>query len=133
MCGLRRRRAGRFSARIDEVPEKLRIRLQHHARVAVAEAGLIRLHRTIEGKEIGVAGERVGEDAVARGVTLTAGLLGFRLRFRQQHGHVAIGARADFLAALRTLGAELGRLALPLRLHALIHGLTVLIGQIGTA
>ena len=41
--------------------------------------------------------------------------------------------RADFLRLLAALGAELGGLALPLGLHALIDRLAVLLRQIGAA
>ena len=49
------------------------------------------------------------------------------------HGHVAVGRGADFLRALRALGAELGRLALTLGLHALVDRLAVLLRQVGAA
>ena len=56
-----------------------------------------------------------------------------RIGFGQQHGHVAIGLGADLLALLAALGAEFGRLALPLGLHALIDRLAVLSRQVGAA
>src|SRR6478609_2681967 len=56
--GSRRRcrcpRAGllaRLARRVDEVAEELRVRLQHHARIVVAHAVLISLHRTVEAEE----------------------------------------------------------------------------------
>ena len=66
-------------------------------------------------------------------VALAADRVGLGLRLGDQHGHVAVGARADFLRALRAVGAELGRLALTLGLHALIDRLAVLLRQIGAA
>ncbi len=60
-------------------------------------------------------------------------LLALRGRLGDENRDVAVGARADFLRALRALGAELRRLALAFGLHALIHRLAVLLRQIGAA
>ena len=59
--------------------------------------------------------------------------LGLLIGFGDQHRDVAIGLGADFLALLAALGAELGRFALPLGLHALIDRLAVLLRQIDAA
>src|SRR5262249_61409787 len=96
------------------------------------------LHTLLRGLNGAIEGEKarapaaigVGEDAVALGVTLAANAFGRRSRIGKQHGHVAIGLGTNLLRALTALGAELRRLALPLRLHPLIDGEAVLLGQI---
>src|SRR5690606_6112589 len=89
-------------------------------------------HGSVEGEEIGILVVGLRKNPVALGVALTADLLALGIGFGEQHRDVAIGARADFLGALRALGAELGGFALALGLHPLIHRLAVLLGQIGT-
>ena len=56
------------------------------------------LHGAVEGEEIRILAVGVGKDAVALGVALAADLLGLRIGFRHQHGHVAVGLGADLLA-----------------------------------
>src|SRR5262249_30536655 len=116
---------------IAEILEEIGIRPQHQPGVAGAQSRLIGLHGTIEGKEIRVLRKGFGEDAVALGVALAAYLLGERLCLGDQHGNVAVGLGADFLALLTALSADRRSLALPLGLHALIDGLAVLLRQIG--
>src|SRR5262245_26954798 len=105
---LRRRRGPVLAGWIGEETEEVGIRPQHHAGVAVPEALLIRLHRAIEGEEVRILAERLGEDAVAFGIALAADLLALGLRIRQKHRHVAVGASLNLLLALGAVGAELG-------------------------
>jgi CBS domain-containing protein len=50
--------------------EEFRIRLQHHAGVVRLQACLIGLHGPVEGKEVRILAEGLGEDAVAVGIAL---------------------------------------------------------------
>src|SRR3984957_4813429 len=121
----------RFARRIAEIAEEIRVRPQHQVRVAVLHAAFVGLHRAVEGKEARILAVGLGVDAVALGVALAADLLGLGRGVRQQHRDVAIGPGFDLLALLAALGAELGRFALPLGLHALIDRLAVLLRQGG--
>src|ERR1700686_1219355 len=123
----------RFARRVAEIAEEIRIRPQHQVRVAVLHAAFVSLHRAVESKEPLILAIGLGVDAIALGVALAADLLGLRRGFRQQHGDVAIGPGSDLLGLLAALGAELGRLALPLGLHALIDRLAVLLRQVDAA
>src|SRR5690348_2561457 len=95
---LRRRRAGRgrrgrpaeLALGIQEVSEELRVGLDDEPGIALLEARLIGLHRAVEGEEIRVLAERVGEDAVALGVALAAQLLALRRRLGHDDGRVAV-------------------------------------------
>src|SRR5260370_38382294 len=122
-----------LAARIDEISEEIGVGVEQHARVVVAQPGLIGLHRAVEAEEVAVPAVGVGEDAVALGIALAANLLGPGGCVRDQHGDVAVGLGADFLRALAALGAELRRLALALGLHPLMDLLAVLAGQTGPA
>ena len=97
----------------------------------MAQPGLVSLHRAIKIEKVGVPAEGIGKDLVAPAVPFAPDLLGPRGRIGDQNGDVAVGARAYLLRALRALRAELGRLALPLGLHALIYRLAVLLGKVG--
>src|SRR4029077_1134454 len=134
---LRRGRGCRFRAgprqRRGEVAEEIRIRPKHKPRIAVLQALLVGLHGTVESEEVGIAVIRVGKDAIALAVALTAGLLGLGVGLGEQDGHVAVGPGPDLLALLASLGPELGRFALALSLHALVHRLAVLLRQVGAA
>src|SRR5262245_66376840 len=123
----------RLARGIDEEPEELAVGLQQHARVVVLQARFQRLHRAVEREEIRVAAERLGEDAVALGVALAADLLALGGGLGDQHGDVAVGPRLDLLGALLPLGAEFGCLPLAFGLHPAVHGLAVLLRQVGTA
>src|ERR1700722_20712838 len=123
----------RFARRIAEIAEEIRIRPQHQVRVAVLHAAFVGLHRAIEAKESRILAIGLGIDAIALGVPLATHLLGLGRGVGQQHRDVAIGPGSDLLALLAALGAELGRLALPLGLHALIDRLAVLLRQVDTA
>src|SRR5262245_52316793 len=59
--------AGPIGIGIVEVLEELAVRRQQHAGLAFAalHAGLVGLHRAVEGEEIRIAIVRFGEDAVA--------------------------------------------------------------------
>src|SRR5664279_156925 len=130
--GWRRRRfRARLARRIVEEAEETGVRLEQEPSVGMPEAGFVSLHRAVEREEVGVLVECVGEDLVAGGVALAADLLGLGGGIRHQHGHLAVGARADFLRALGALRAEFRRLALALGLHALIDRLAVLLRQVG--
>src|SRR5581483_4505243 len=134
----RRRRGGRrrapacslLAGGIVEVAEEIRIGFEQEPGVVRLEPCLIGLHRAIEGEEIRIAAESVGEDLVACRVALAAQLLGLGLRIGDHYGDVAVGIGADLLRLLIALGAELGGLALPVGLHALIDGLAVLLGEV---
>ena len=65
-----------LAARIAEIAEEIAIGLEHHAGVVVPQAGLVGLHRAVEGEEVGIVAEGLGEDAVALGIALAADLLG---------------------------------------------------------
>src|SRR5262249_5193882 len=123
----------RFARRVDEIPEELGFGRQQHAGIAVLQPGFERLHGAVEREEIRVAPERVGEDAVALGIALAADLLAPRRGIGDDHGGVAVGPRPDLLGALLPLRAELGRLALAFGLHPAVHGLAVLLRQVGAA
>src|SRR5262245_53183480 len=116
------------AARAVEIPEELAVRRKQHARVGRLYAGLVGLHRTIEAEKVGIAVERIGEDAVALCVAFTSGLLGLAGRFALDDGNLAVGIGADAIAGTGALGAELGRLALALGAHAVEHVLLVLVG-----
>src|SRR3984893_11090996 len=122
----------RFARRIAEIAEEIRIRPQHQVRVAVLHAAFVSLHRAVEAEEPRILTVGLGVDAIALGVALAADRLGLRGYVRQQYGDVTIGPGSDLLGLLAALGAELGRLALPLGLHALIDRLAVLLRQIDT-
>ena len=94
---------------------------------------LVRRHRAIEGEEIRILAIGLGEQPVAFGIADAARLLGGRIGFGDDDGRFAIGLGPDLLRLLAALGAELGGLALPLGLHALIDRLAVLLRQIGAA
>src|ERR1700682_563633 len=128
-----RARWQRFARRIAEKAEEIRIRPQHHMRIAVLHAAFVGLHRAVKGKEPRILAIGLGVDAIALGVTLAADLLGLGGSIRQQHRDVAVGPGSDLLALLAALSAELGGLALPLGLHALIDRLTVLLRQVDAA
>ena len=108
----------RFARRSAEKTEEFRARPDQKARVAGLQRRLIGLHRAIEGEEIRILAESLGEDAVALGVAFALGLVGLALRLGLQHDHVAIGLGGDVLRLLGALGAILGRLARTLGLHA---------------
>src|SRR5207237_2684371 len=119
-----RRRGARGAARlavgIAEVAEEVRVGPEQQPGIVLPQPRLVGLHRAVEGKEVRILAKSLGEDAVAFGVAFAARLLGLGGGFRDQHGHVAVRAGTNLLAALRSLRAELGRLALALGLHALI-------------
>src|SRR5580704_14549627 len=123
----------RLARRIAEIAEEIRIRPQHQMRVAVLHAAFVSLHRAVESKEPLILAIGLGVNAITLGVALAADLLGLRRGFRQQYGDIAIGPGSDLLGLLAALGAELGRLALPLGLHALIDRLAVLLRQVDAA
>src|SRR4030095_7002764 len=129
----RRRFFPRPARGIGEITEKACVGREQHSGVVALQAVLVGLHRTVEREEILVLVEGIGKDLVADRIALAANLLRFRCRLRHQYGDFTIGTRADLLRALRTLGAELCCFALPLGLHALIDGLTVLVPQVGAA
>src|ERR1700722_10296915 len=64
--GLRCRR-GPLAGRIAEIFEEIGIRPQHQAGIVGAQAGLVGLHRAVEGKEVGILAIGIGEDAGALG------------------------------------------------------------------
>src|SRR5829696_285629 len=126
----RRRRGARAAeaapaARVIEIAEELRGRAQHHARVRVAQAGLIGLHRPEEGEEIGILAEGVGEDAILVGVALAPGLLRLAGRLGDDDGRLALRPGPDGRRLLLAVGAQIRGFALSLGLHALIHRLAV--------
>src|SRR5262245_20945055 len=122
-----------LAGRIAEIAEEVGIGPEHQMRVAALHAPLISLHGAIEAEEIGVLAIGLGEDAVAFGVALAAKRFGLRIGLGEQDRHVAVRPGADFLALLAALGAEIGRLALPFGLHALVDRLAVLLGKIDAA
>src|SRR5947207_1287509 len=122
-----------LAVRVDEVPEEIGIGVEQHAGVVVPEPGLVRLHGTVEAEEVRILAISVGKNSVPLPVTLAPDLLGFRGRFGDQHGDVAVGLGADLLRTLAALSAELGRLALAFGLHALVDRLAVLFRQVGAA
>src|SRR5215472_16982721 len=132
----RRRRRGRALAAfglaggIAEIAEEIGIGPQHQMRIRALHAALIGLHRAIEGEEARILAVSLGENAIALAVALAADLLGLGIRFRHQHGDIAVGPRPDLLGLLAALGAELGRFALALGLHALVHRLAILLRQV---
>src|ERR1700685_96315 len=139
-CSSSRRRRRRVRAswrrlthRVAEKAKEIRIRPQHQVGVAVLHAAFVGLHRAVKGEEPLILPIGLGVDAIALGVALAADLLGLGRGFRHQHRDVAIGPGSDLLGFLATLGAELGRLALPLGLHALIDRLAVLLRQVDAA
>src|SRR5207248_1647958 len=129
--GWRRRGVAWLAGRVAEEAEEFGIRLEQHARVVGAQTRLIGLHRSIEGEELRIAAECLGEDPITLGIALAADLLTLRLRLRLQHGDIAIRPGADLLCSLQAERAELLRLALALGDHPLVDGLAVLLRQIG--
>src|SRR5688572_3485636 len=64
-CRRRRSVVTHLAGGVREIAEEVRIRAQHHAGVTVSESRLVGLHRAVEGKEVRVLFERLGEDAIA--------------------------------------------------------------------
>src|SRR6185437_361209 len=94
-----RRLGARFAGWIVEEAKETSVWLEQKARVGMLEASLVSLHGAIEGEEVRVFVECVGEDLVAGSVALTTDLLGLGGGVGHQHGHLTVGARADFLRA----------------------------------
>jgi hypothetical protein len=111
--------------------EEVRIRAQQQARIAVSERLTPSLHRAVELEELGVALEGFGEDGDSCLLPFATQGLRPGLRFRQQHGAVAVGRSHDALRFFRALRAHLPPHALALGLHAGEDGLGVLLRQIG--
>src|SRR5882757_1262660 len=94
--GRGRRCRTRLARRIVEVTEEVGVRLEHQPGIVALECVLVSLHRAVEGEEIRVLVEGVGENLVSGRVALAADLLGLRCRFGDQHGHLTVGPGADF-------------------------------------
>ena len=96
---LQRRCRARRSARLAGTDRRNSGRSRNPAAAPCAcrlclEAGLVGLHRAVEGEEVRILAEGLGEDAVALGVALAADAARTsRLRLGDQHRHVAVGAR----------------------------------------
>src|SRR5262249_49431739 len=116
-----------------EILKELSVRLEQHSRVFSGKARLIGLDRSVESEEIAITIEGGGENGIALGIAVAANLFGLGVRFCYKDGNFAISARADFLSALVSKGAEFCRLALAFSLHPLINGLAVLLRQIGSS
>src|SRR6185312_17234660 len=128
-----RRRGGaprNLAAGTVEILEELRIGTQQKPRIAWLQRLLISLHRAVKSEEIRILAERLGEDAVLLGVAVTADALGFTRRVGLDHRDFAIGGTANPPRGAFAFGAELGRLALPLGLHAAVDRLHVRFGQV---
>ncbi len=94
-------------------------------RVARLDAGLIGLHRAIEGEELRILAEGFGEDAVALGLALAADSRRSAAAPRRRCTVDVCARRAPGLscACWRAQRASFRRLALALGLHALEHRL----------
>ena len=66
--------SARLAGRVVEVTEEVAVRLEQQPRVVRLEPGLVGLHRAVEGEEIRILVEGIGEDLVAGGVALAADL-----------------------------------------------------------
>src|SRR6185437_16680855 len=71
-----RRLGARLAGWIVEEAEEASVRLEQKARVGMLEAGLVSLHRAVEGEKVRVLVECVGKNLVAGGVAFAADLLG---------------------------------------------------------
>src|SRR5690625_6730224 len=89
--------------------------------------------RAIEGEKFLITAEGARIDAVALGIGLTTNDGGLTLGIRDQFNRLAIRSGADFLGALFSSRALIGRFALALGLHALEGGAAVLLGQVSAA
>src|SRR6185437_9329665 len=132
----RRRRGGRrarllgFAGVVVEIPEELRIRAQQKARVVALERRRVSLHRPVEGEEVWILTEGVGEDAVLLGIAGAPDPLGLSRRVGLDHGDLAVCRAADAPRGALAFGTELGRLPLPLGLHPAVDRLHVRFGQV---
>ena len=70
----RRRRGARLARRIVEVPEEVGVGLEHKPRVVALQRRFVGLHRPVEGEEIRILVEGVGEDLVSGRVAFAADL-----------------------------------------------------------
>ena len=113
-----------------EILEELRIRAQQKPGIARLERPLISLHRAVEGEEVRILAEGLGKDAVLLGIAIAPDALRFAGRVGLDHGDFAIGGAADTPRGTLAFGAELGRLPLPLGLHAAVDRLHVRFRQV---
>ena len=104
-----RRRPADRPARLLEEAEERAVGRQHQPRSSLQRL-LVGLHRAEEGEELGVALERLGEDAGLLRLALAAQDLGVAVGLGHDHLRVAVRARADALRLLGAAGADLGRL-----------------------
>jgi len=123
----------RLTRGITEIPEERRIWPQDQPRVAASERRFISLHGAVERGEVPILCIGLREYLGAFSIACTAHLLSMRRRRGDQHSGVAVCARSDFLPPLAAQSAEFGSLSLPLGLHALVHSLAVLQGQVDTS
>src|SRR4051795_9436251 len=130
-AGGRRRPSSRFTTGIAEEPEEIGIRPQQETGIIALQPGLVGAHGAVEGEEILILAICFREQPVTLTVAFAAHPLRGRIGFRDNDGRFTIRIGADLLRLLAALGAEFGRLALPLGLHALIDRLAVLLRQIG--
>src|SRR5215469_13777644 len=100
-----RRRA--LAASLHKVTEEITFRREYDRRVRAVQSVLIRTHRTIEGKEIGILSVGVGENLRFFCLTLATQNLRLAARFCNENGHFPVGARLDALGNLLAFSPEL--------------------------
>jgi hypothetical protein len=110
---------GLLPARRSEIAEEIRLWANDHPRIAAFQSGFIGLHRAIEGEEIGILAEALGENPVPFRIPFAAGLVGLAPRIAEQHDDVAIGLGFNGLLLLGAFGTKFVCLACALALHAL--------------
>ena len=76
---------------IIEILEELRVGAQQQPRIAGPQRAFVGLHRTVEGEELRVLVEGLGEDAVPLGIARAADALRFAGGVGLDHGDLAVG------------------------------------------
>ena len=118
------------AARLLQVLEEFRARVEHHHVALVLERRLVRFEAAIERVELGVLPERRGVDRRRLGVAFALDLLRLPVGFGEDDLALAIGVGADLLRLGAALRAQLVGDALALRFHALVDLRQHFVGQL---
>src|SRR5688572_32822063 len=108
-------------ARILEVLEELRRRVEHHHVGLASHALAVRLEAAVEAVELGVPLVSLGIDARGLRVALALGLLRVAVGLGHDHLALPVRVRLDLLALGLAGGAQLGGDAFAFRLHAAVY------------
>src|SRR5262249_26251791 len=126
------RRAHSLAApsRAPEIPEELRIGIEHEDIALVLEARAVSVEAAIEGVELRILAERLGVDRRGFCVALALGALGVAVCLGDDHLAVPVRLCTDLLRLGEALRAELRRNALALGLHPAEDGLADFLWQL---